>query len=372
MASPSSRLPLRVAIVSDAAPERNGVGTYYRDLAAHLEPRVQALTLLCPGSGQPLPHWLEMPLPGDATQRLGLPSPRRLQQRLAAFAPDVIIVATPGPYGLLGARAARRLGARLLFGLHTHYEALTGLYWGRVLAPLNRWWLAGTNRRLFRQADAVITNAPGMHRLAQELGARRAHLLGTPLPRPFLERPPAALQSPPRSVLFVGRLAAEKRVHAVIEAAERLPGLQFRIAGDGPERPWVDAAAARLPNLEALGWLDRDAILDALDSSDLLVLPSVVEAFGTVALEALARGRITLAARGCGILDWPELARGLHRIGAGENVADALARVTALDPAVLAHKAGQGRAAVLACAESGITPWLDVLAGQAAGERRHA
>lgn len=331
-----------------------------------------ALSVLCPGGGEPLPHWLEMPLPGDATQRLGLPSPRRLQQRLATFAPDVVIVATPGPYGLLGARAARRLGARLLFGMHTHYEALTGLYWGRLLAPLNRWWLAGTNRRLFRQADAVITNSPGMCRLAHRLGARDGHLLGTPLPRPFLERPPAPLQSPPRRVLFVGRLAAEKRVHAVIEAARRLPSLRFRIAGDGPERPLVEAAAARLDNLEALGWLGRDAILDALDACDVLVLPSVVEAFGTVALEALARGRVTVVARGCGIHDWPELARGLHRIGEGEDVADALGRVTALDPAVLARKAEQGRSAVHTGAEAGIEQWLAVLAGHALPEQRYA
>lgn len=364
--------PLRVAIVSDAAPERNGVGTYYRDLAEHLRPRLDALTLLCPGSGDALRHWLELPLPGDATQRLGLPSPRQLHRRLESFAPDVVVVATPGPYGLLGARVARRLGARLVFGLHTHYEALTGLYWGRLLAPLNRWWLAGSNRRLFRQADAVVTNAPAMATLAQRLGARRTHLLGTPLPRPFLERPPPPLARPPRRVLFVGRLAAEKRVSAVLDAAAALPALAFRIAGDGPERATVAAAGERLGNVEACGWLGREAILDALDDCDVLVLPSTVEAFGTVALEALARGRITLVSRGCGILDWPVLARGLHRIGDGEDVAAALARLRALDPEVLQRKANLGREAVTGMVAEGIDAWLQVLAGEPAGDRRYA
>lgn len=366
------RLPLRLAIVSDAAPERNGVGTYYRDLAEHLTPRLAALAFLCPGGAGALPHWLELPLPGDATQRLGVPSPRQLHRRLRDFAPDVVVIATPGPYGLLGARAAQRLEARVLFGLHTHYEALTGLYWGRLLAPLNRWWLAGTNRHLFRQAEAVITNSRGMHRLARELGARASHLLGTPLPRPFLERPPAPIGEPPRRVLFVGRLAAEKRVGAVLDAAAAMPHHRFRIAGDGPERHAVDSAARRLHNVEPLGWLAREAILDALDETDLLVLPSVVEAFGTVALEAMARGRITLVSHGCGIHDWPALARGLHRIGAAESLTAALHRVCELDASVLRHKAERGREAVLELSQQGIEGWLEVLAGPPEGARRHA
>lgn len=372
MTATPPRLPLRLAIVSDAAPERNGVGTYYRDLAEHLTPCLAALAFLCPGGEGALRHWLQLPLPGDATQRLGVPSPRQLHRRLRDFAPDVVVIATPGPYGLLGARAAQRLGARVLFGLHTHYEALTGLYWGRLLAPLNRWWLAGTSRHLFRQAEAVIANAPAMHRLAHDLGARASHLLGTPLPRPFLERPPAPLRSPPRRVLFVGRLAAEKRVGAVLEAAAALPGHVFRIAGDGPERSAVTAAARRLDNVEPLGWLPREAILEALDDTDLLVLPSVVEAFGTVALEALARGRITLVAQGCGIHDWPALARGLHRIGEAESVTAAIRRVCGLDASVLRHKAERGREAVLGLAEAGIEQWLAVLAGTPEGARRHA
>ncbi|HBG96736.1 MAG TPA: glycosyl transferase family 1, partial [Chromatiaceae bacterium] len=39
---------LRVAIVSDAAPERNGVGAYYRDLAEHLKALGGRVDLISP------------------------------------------------------------------------------------------------------------------------------------------------------------------------------------------------------------------------------------------------------------------------------------------------------------------------------------
>lgn len=39
---------LRVAVVSDAAAERNGVGTYYHDLVQHLRGRVDRAELFCP------------------------------------------------------------------------------------------------------------------------------------------------------------------------------------------------------------------------------------------------------------------------------------------------------------------------------------
>ena len=38
----------RVMVFSDAASERNGVGTYYSDLVAHLLEHGQATELICP------------------------------------------------------------------------------------------------------------------------------------------------------------------------------------------------------------------------------------------------------------------------------------------------------------------------------------
>lgn len=365
MSAPLHAPPRRIAIVSDAAPERNGVGTYYRDLAEHLTVHVPQVIFFAPLEGDPpLGHWLDLPLPGDGTQRLGVPSPRQFRRRFHELAPDAVIIATPGPYGLLGARlAAQRPGTRLVFGLHTHYEALSKLYWGPVLSRVNRWGLGAFNRRLCRQADAVITNSHRLRPLAHGLGARAVHVVGTLLPRAFMTSPPA-LPERLETVLFVGRLAAEKRVETVLEAAARLPALRFRIAGDGPQRLLVERAAARLSNLDYLGWLPRHRLRETIDAAQLLVLPSLVEAFGTAAFEALARGRPALVSAGCGIRDWPALAAGLHLIDAAEHPATAIDRIAAMDPALRRARAELGRQGVASMIADGVAQWRGVLAGE--------
>ena len=360
---------LRLAIVSDAQPERNGVGTYYRDLCEHLRPVLGRVAFMAPGAGEPAVRcWLRMPLPGDGTQRVELPSPLALRRRLRDLRPHAVVAATPGPYGLLGARCARRMGARLVVGLHTDFEALSALYWGTVFGRLNRWGMASVHRRLFRGADCVVANSPGMRGLARRNGVAAAELMGTQLPREFLDMPVEPLGERLERVLFVGRLAAEKRVHRVLEAAAQRPGLCFGIAGDGPLRADVEAAAARRPNLRYLGWQSRAGIRRALDGADLLVLPSEVEAFGTVALEALARGRTALVSPGCGISGWPELARGLYEMRPGEGLAEAIDRLAALDPAERRSSAARGRAAVHAMSAATRAQWLEVLGAAGDGQ----
>ncbi len=364
MAPRPARLPLRVVIVSDAESERNGVGTYYHDLAEHLATRVDTVTLICPQNNErALKQWLKIPLPGDTTQRLALPSPVQLRRRLRELRPHTVIIATPGPYGLIGAYFARRLANRLIFGLHTHYEALSSLYWGPLIAHMNRACLAMQNRLLARQADHVVANSPAMCTLGHQLGSHAVSLVGTLVPEPFLSRPPAPFGKELRRILFVGRLAAEKRVDTVLDSAAKLPHIHFRIAGDGPQRDTVAAAARCLPNLEYLGWLRRSQVLDALDECDMLVLPSRTEAFGTVALEALARGRVTLVSQGCGIAEWSALSSGLYRFADDEPLVAAIQRIAAQAPEARRARATHARHAVADMVQQGVRVWLDVLAG---------
>jgi glycosyltransferase involved in cell wall biosynthesis len=356
----ATRQPLHGVVVSDAIPQRNGVGTYYHDLIEHLRDQGARITLITPDHPA-IPHWLNRPMPGDATQSITLPSPGALRAVIAEHSPQVIIAATPGPYGVIASHAARSLGARLIVGLHTDFESLTGLYFGAIARRCNRLGMRWLNRWTFRRAAAVVSNATAMQALARDRGARRSVQVTTPVPRDFLDTPPAALHTPPKRLLFVGRLAAEKRIESVIDTARAYPDLVVRIAGDGPLRSAVAAAADQNDNLHYLGWMDRMALREALDGVDMLVLPSRIEAFGTVALEAMARGRITLVTRGCGITDWPDLARGLHIAAVDEPIPEAVARVRALPADELTARAQAGRDAARAMARRCTQEWLDLL-----------
>ncbi|MGB5831515.1 MAG: glycosyltransferase [Thiohalocapsa sp.] len=360
---------LRIAIVSDAAPERNGVGAYYRDLAQHLKALGSRVDLISPRfrAGR----WyggLALPLPGDPTQKFVLPSPSLLARRLARLAPTAVIVPTPGPFGMIGMYLARRRHARLVIGFHTHFERLAALNenW-RLRGRVAQTYLNACNRKLFRESDLVLANSEEMVAVAHEIGARNVGLMGTSIPKQFLDQPPMPMRGAIERVLFAGRLAPEKNLGAVIEAAKTLPEVQFLVAGDGPLREWLKEEAKHLPNLVYVGWVKRAQILPLIDSIDALVLPSTVESFGTIALEAMARQRLVVVSAQCGILSWDSLKRGLFQMGDGETLSKALMRVRALDRAILERKAGIARDAARAINDRTLRHWIGLLAN---GDKR--
>tara|TARA_Y100001933_G_scaffold69139_1_gene70173 strand:+ start:1124 stop:2254 length:1131 start_codon:yes stop_codon:yes gene_type:complete len=297
--------PVRVAFVSDSMPERNGVGAYYADLIDQLEGQGVVPTFVCPGGTTS--GGFKFPLPGDSTQQVFVPSPRAFRRIMTRLKPEVIVVATPGPYGMLGVRWARKLGVRLIVGFHTDYAGVTDLYQRSLLRVFSRGYFRVVDRLMFRYADHVLANSAQMIEQAEAMGAQKVSRVGTLLPRSVLETPLVPPGPAFRQVLFAGRLAMEKRLHTVLEAAERLPDIRFAIAGDGPLKGEVEAAAARLDNLDYLGWLTRPQLLQQMDAADALVLPSELESFGNVALEAMGRARIAVVTATCGIVNWPGL-----------------------------------------------------------------
>ena len=351
--------PGRVAIISDAMPERNGVGAYYHDLIGQLEELGYRTEFVCPtGKGQGI---IRLPLPGDSTQKVYLPSLPRFRRIMRSLKPETIVVGTPGPFGLLGVWWAKRLGARLIVGFHTHFSGVTDLYGNPLLRLVSRFFFNFADRYLLRNADLTLGNSEAMVELATELGASEAQLMGTLLPTPVRVRPLADFRQDVGRILFAGRLAPEKRVDTVIDAAREMPDTQFAIAGDGPQKSDVLKAASELPNLEYLGWVSRDELIEQMDLSDVLVLPSYVESFGTVALEAMARQRLALVSANCGILDWPGLSEHLYRIDENETVAEALRRIKAQSFEVREDNAVAGRIAANRLNARSLLHWCELM-----------
>jgi glycosyltransferase involved in cell wall biosynthesis len=125
-------------------------------------------------------------------------------------------------------------------------------------------------------------------------------------------------------VLFVGRLSPEKGVDTLVAACRAAPDVSVRVAGDGPLRPMVDAAAATMPNLEALGPLPRDEVLAQMRRARAIVVASEwYEHFPYVLLEAFASG---LPAIGSDLGSTAEIVGGmaggrLFRAGDAEDLA---------------------------------------------------
>ena len=100
------------------------------------------------------------------------------------------------------------------------------------------------------------------------------------------------------SLLYFGRLSAEKGVADLLHAMQRLPALRLVVAGDGPERGNLEHLAdeLKLKNVEFAGHI-RGAELDrAIEQSRFTVLPShAYETLGKTILESYARGRAVVA-----------------------------------------------------------------------------
>lgn len=362
---------IRVAVISDAAPARNGVGAYYSDLVDQLDEYVAHAALISPTVKDGV--WeggLMLPLPGDSTQKLCVPSIRGLARRVDEVKPNVVIIPTPGPYGLIGSQLAKRHNASVIIGYHTHFEKIMSLYWNRIriIAAVTRGYFEVCNRILFKQGKLVLANSQEMASVAQRMGAPAVELMGTPIPKSFIDDPVIPMNPDIKRVLFAGRLAAEKNVEAFLDAARDLPDIEFIIAGDGPMRDEVRKRVNKLPNTSLLGWIPREQMQAILDSIDVLILPSHVESFGTIAMEAMARERLVLVSHGCGILEWPELGRGLFVIREDETVTQAIARIADLDHSVRKKKAQRGRIAAKRLNDWTIKTWLDLLRRGVDGE----
>ncbi|MEQ8407430.1 MAG: glycosyltransferase [Gammaproteobacteria bacterium] len=352
---------LRIAVLSDSLKDRNGVDAYYRDLVSHLQRHVAQVEYLTPNpeDGE-LYTRFRFPMPGDSTQQVIFPHAPGLNARLKALQPHVIVAATNGPFGLFAVYAARRLNAQLVAGFHTLIEDLCGMYWGRVLGGVTRSYMELQNRIIFRNSERVVVNSNSMIDSAANLSATPVTLMGTPLDKLFVDTPICLPRQELKKVLYAGRLAPEKNIEGFIDCATQLPDLEFTIAGDGPLRADIEQHAATLPNLQFLGHLPRNEIVNSIDSHDLLVLPSHLEAFGTIALEAMVRQRLVLVSSHCGILSWQSLNEGLYQFSDEESVAEAIQRIAGLDTRQRDKKMRHARETALQVHEQAITGWLEL------------
>jgi glycosyltransferase involved in cell wall biosynthesis len=101
-------------------------------------------------------------------------------------------------------------------------------------------------------------------------------------------------------VLFVGPLTREKGADLVLEAARMIGDVQFRLVGqvaDGSYGSRVEERAGQIANVAILGRLDRAELLAWYSRANVLVMPARDEAFGLVALEAMACGTPVVVAR---------------------------------------------------------------------------
>ena len=341
-------------------PERNGTGAYYYDLLGQLGQRVEAVEAFQPLSMKrhPLLSW---PMPGDPSQRIVAPNLWRVARAYRELRPNIVVSITPGPFGLLGLYHAKRSQAPFISAFHTDFAQLAQIYWKPFSRKFASAFLNGTNRFICKRSASVLGNNSHLQADVERLGARSVEVMGTPLQPLFLEKPQQPLPERIKRICFAGRLAKEKNIDRIVEAAALLPEIEFLIGGDGPLRAELEAAAEGLGNVSFSGWLTREKLVDLIDASSLLLLPSKIETFGSVALEAMARGRPALVSSNAGIHDWSQLRDGLIAYDQERPLVEAIQEVLDLPAGTLRAKSTAARSAAETLNRQTIDQWVEVL-----------
>jgi glycogen(starch) synthase len=109
---------------------------------------------------------------------------------------------------------------------------------------------------------------------------------------------------------FAGRLVHEKGVQDLLRALRPLrdsfPGLRLAVAGAGGYEPMLRDLSRRLRVVRAVDWLGfvpENELAAVLGAADAVVVPSLYEPFGIVALEAVVAGTPLVVAETGGLRD---------------------------------------------------------------------
>jgi glycosyltransferase involved in cell wall biosynthesis len=304
---------MRIALFTESfLPKQDGVATTLCYLLEHLAVRGHDSLMFAP-EGAPA-RYAQTPIVGLSGFAFPLYPELKLvpplvdvQRQLADFEPDVVHLVNPASLGLVGLRHARAFGLPVVASYHTDIPGYAERYGlGMFRDPLWAYF-----RWLHNQADLNLCPSGYTRAELESHGFQRvkvwSHGVDTERYSPCHYSEPWRLRlsngcAELPLLLYVGRLATEKRVDWLRDLLEQLPEVRLAIVGDGPLRSALEELFANTPTVFT-GYLQGADLAHAYASADLFVFPSANETFGNVVLEAMASGLPVIAPRSGGPVD---------------------------------------------------------------------
>ncbi len=300
--------PLRVALFSDSThPILNGVSVSIEALVHELRNAghsVHIFTAAYPGYRDPDPNTYRFPAfetPWSKGYPIAPPPYFTMLRRFRRHTFDVIHTHTPGPIGFVGLRWAQSHEIPIVSTYHTlydryaHYIPLPRRYVRHKIAKHTNFY--------YNHVDHVITpSAAALRWLRRHSVTTPATIVPTGAPRRgmFVRaeiRAQLGIPAEQKILLYVGRLAREKNLGLLFEAAAiafpQDPSLRLWMVGDGPYRTQASALARASgvgDRVRFVGEVPRAQVDRYYAAADLFVFPSVTETQGLVVQEAMTYG----------------------------------------------------------------------------------
>ena len=226
--------------------------------------------------------------------------------RKAARRSDVVYATSMIRRAAIGSRLARRPLVVKLVSDEVFERATRG---GRYVATLDEFqrvgggvrtrFLRATRDAALRGARRVLCPSAYLRDVALGWGIDPERL--SVLPNPAPEIPPLPSRAElredvgftRRALVFAGRLGPQKALGVALQALVDVPDVTLTVAGDGPDRPALEARAHQLgldARVSFLGSVPREQVLRLFHAADASILPSAWENFPHTIVEALAVG----------------------------------------------------------------------------------
>lgn len=233
-----------------------------------------------------------------------------MRDRLAYYQPDIITVVDVerlfwfGVWHLPGVKYARTNKIPYLSEYHTDYYNHVSTYRGgrliqKIIKPLTC--------LLYHSCSQTLAISDTAQLSLQQLGVNNSIMLpmyGLDLAEfspdkrdhQYLHSWLSKTEHSHQVVLFMGRLAMEKRLDWLIQAfalvKKQYPQCSLFIAGDGPQDvvTQLKKMARSVPHIHFLGFIQGDAKAKLLASCDVYCSPAPYETFGRTPIEAMASG----------------------------------------------------------------------------------
>jgi phosphatidylinositol alpha 1,6-mannosyltransferase len=232
--------------------------------------------------------------------------PARVRRDLREFNPNVVHVSSPDIVGHRAVTWARRNKVAAVASVHTRFETYLAYYHLQWLEPEVRAIL----RRFYHRCEIVMAPAESTAAILRAQRMNRDIAIWSrgidreqfnPERRDMAWRRSLGIADEEMVIAFLGRVVMEKGLDVFSDAILALidRGIRHRVLviGEGPARAWFEQ---QLPNAIFVGQQTGADLARALASADVLLNPSITEAFGNVTLEAMACALPVIAAEATG------------------------------------------------------------------------
>ncbi|MHB8635619.1 MAG: glycosyltransferase [Fimbriimonadaceae bacterium] len=300
---------MRIALFSDSVlPVLNGVSVSIDSLVSELRNKGHSVHIFAPqfpGLEEPDPNtyrFRSVEMPFGKGFPLAYPPYIRMLRKFRRHEFDVIHTHTIGILGFLGLRWAESHDLPIVATYHTLYDRYAH-YVPYLPRRYARFKIAKHTNFYYNSVDHVITPSEASLRwLRRHSVTRPATVIPTGCKPPgFFDRSETRLRlgitPDQRILLFVGRLAIEKNMETLFEAAAMVmasdSAVRLWIVGDGPYRVACHALARRISigdRVKFVGFVPHNEVDAFYAAADLFVFASVTETQGLVVQEAMTYG----------------------------------------------------------------------------------